>query len=192
MSDGVNVTLGSREYRIVPQRIGRIRHSISSIVGVFSEDAPQEVDDQLIEFFKVFIPDLEPKYKLLGYASEDACEAKDYDPAADQSPTPPEIADAIETIFQIHGGQRLLRLLKGLIDPAVIRETVTMEMKNYQRRRLQSLLSSGDGPASTTTTPPSPTPEPSAPEIPPLMGPPDTPPTEQSLPANGASLSPVS
>lgn len=162
MSTGETVTLGDREYRLVPQRIGRIRHSIEQIVTVFgqtAEDAP-ELDEQLVEFFKVFIPDLDPKWKLLGYASAEAHEAGEYDAAADNSPTPPEIADAIETIFQIHGGQRLMRVLKGLVDPEALKRLISTELRRQQLIRLQGSSSSAsdeDGATSTDSSTTDPT-----------------------------------
>ena len=141
-SPGLPVTLGDREYRLQAQRIGRIRHSIQSITAVFGEENATEVDDQLYDFFRVFIPDLDPKWKLMGYASAEAQEAGEYDSDADKSPTPPQIADAIEAIFQIHGGQRLMRVLKGLVDTEALKEMISIEVKRAQRDRLRKSLSS--------------------------------------------------
>jgi hypothetical protein len=66
-----------------------------------------------------------------------------YDEDRDASPTFPEIADAIEAIYQVNGGKRLERLLKGLVDQQMIRAML--------RNGLMRLLTSTSSPSSPRT-----------------------------------------
>lgn len=82
MSEGnpIEVELGDRTYQLVPQRIGRINRKLSAVTSLArqaqSGQAPPEISGQLYEALKVFIPDLDPQWKLAGYPSEDAYRAK--------------------------------------------------------------------------------------------------------------------
>lgn len=83
--------------------------------------------------------------------------------AVDKSPRPNEVMDAIEVIFRLHGGQRLVRLLKNFMAPEAIRGTIERAIKRMQiesaLRRSQSLPRDNGASAPTTSTTPDPTSE---------------------------------
>lgn len=181
------ITLGAHEYALVPQRIGRIRKHLSAIVDTFAQgeggdDAVGEVTEVLYEALEVFIPDLAPRWELAGYGSEgDFALAQipederpedwtdPYDERRDKSPTPPEIIEAVDAIFEIHGGTRLMRLLKSVVKPERIQSIIDGELRAWQRSRIQSALSqtepseNGES-ASMSSSTPEETPAPSAAE----------------------------
>jgi hypothetical protein len=174
MSDSNVIELGDREYTLVPQRIGRISRKLGAIAEMFQGQAEGtsvgDVGPQLYDALKVFIPDLDPLWKLRGYASAEAAEADEYDEAADKSPTPPQLIDAIDAIFRIHGGERLVRLLKNVVGPEILRAVVRNE---YVQRRTPSPNSPSSpqpngGSALMTSTPTSPIPTPQESEASPL------------------------
>lgn len=159
--DPVPVKLGDRTYNLVPQKIGRIRRKFGAAFGLIEAgatgDAPAQVDDQLYEGLRVFIPDLAPKWELMGYADAELNEPTDE--LADKSPTPNEIADAIEAIFNLHGGDRFVRLGKNFISPTVIRAWIDKELvgRLSASEHLRNLRAQRDGSEtsmpSTTTDP---------------------------------------
>lgn len=156
----MEITLGDRTYQLVPQRIGRIRRKLGEVISLLAEaeaEAPAEIGDRLYEGLQVFIPDLDPKWKLLGYRSESAMEADQYEEEADRSPTPPQIADTIEAIFNLHGGDRLVRLLKNAIGPEAIRAFLRTEaLTRLSERSPRSAPQNGPS-APTSSTPSVPT-----------------------------------
>lgn len=214
MSEGnpLDVQLGDRTYQLVPQRIGRINRRLSSVLGLArqagSGQVPAEITGQLYEVLLVFIPDLDPRWKLAGYPSAEAYEQKaahdrdvakarqdftdrvveergfaktlgfddlpadiqaefepptfvdPYDEAADKSPTPPQIMDAIEAIFNVHGGDRMVRLLKNFVGPEMIRGQIRRLQAEATLRRSQNLQPENGASASTSSSTPEPTPLP--------------------------------
>lgn len=90
-----------------------------------------------------------------------------YDEARDKSPTPPELVNALEQIFTIHGGQRLVRLLKGVIGTDTIRPILRAEMLRWAQGRSENAQSRAVGARSTSGTTPPATPAPSDPDTPP-------------------------
>lgn len=209
-SAGLPITLGERDYRLVPQRIGRISRKLEQVFELFSGaatgDVPNEIGSSLYEVLKVFIPDLAPAWEIAGYGSADAFEAKKrhdqeveqlrdayaatlegdtpagarkwgqldpdeqagftapdfedpYDPEADRSPTPPEIIEAIEKVWQIHGGDRFTRLLGKFLTPEMIRGQLNRFRLESNLQRSQRLRPQNGASASTTSTPTSPTSE---------------------------------
>ena len=205
MSSEITVRLGARDYRLVPQRIGRISRKLEQAFELFGSgvsSTPDEVTGTFYEVLQVFIPDLAPRWEMAGYASEDAFMAKKrhdeeverlreqhavsvagegarwaeldaaqqvgftppsfvdpYDDAADRSPTPPEIADAVQAIFEIHGGDRFTGLLGKFLSPETVKRMIHRYLLESSLRRSQRLqLQSGES-ASASSTPTSPTSE---------------------------------
>lgn len=68
---------------------------------------------------------------------DDPREAAD---AIDKSPRPNEIMDAIDVIFQLHGGTRLVRLLKNFLTPEAIRGMIERQIKTMQIRAARTQL----------------------------------------------------
>lgn len=190
---GVPVELGDRTYHLVPQRIGRIKRKLGAIFSLFSEQASggvgsmdvSDVGGSLYDVLNVFIPDLSPKWKLEGYKSEEAAEADEYDEAADASPTPPQIIDALEKIAEIHGIDRLRRVFFALVSPEAIRRYLDSQVRVQATRTLEQegqRLGSAPSPASVSSPQPNggsdptssgtnaPTPPQPASEVSPLSG----------------------
>lgn len=164
---GLEVKLGGDVYRVVPQKIGRIRRKLTEAFSLLDtaagEDAGEvEIDDQLYEALRVFIPDIAPKWRLLGYASAEAMEADSYDEAADSSPTGPELIEALQAIYTVNGGERIARLLGNVISPELIRAWIRTEGLKTLSDRSSSSPSPRAGAPSTSSTPPSPMPKPAA------------------------------
>jgi hypothetical protein len=89
-----------------------------------------------------------------------------YDPEADRSPTPPEIMNAVETIWQIHGGDRFTRLLGKFLTPETVKRQVQRFLLESNLQRSQRLRQQSGESALTSSTPTSPTSTPG--EAPPL------------------------
>lgn len=159
MSTGVTVTLGPKDYTVVPQGIGRLRRKLSSVLKFADgEGVSGEIDSELYGVFKTFIPDIAPIYELLGYESQADYESgtEPADEASDRSPTLPQILDAIETVYAVNGADRLVRLGKAVgIDAGLIKNLVNKEMAELSlRRSASSPAPSGDADLESSTTPP--------------------------------------
>lgn len=204
------ITLGDRTYTLAPQRIGRIGRKLSAVMELFSAAAGGQFVEAapLYDALKVFIPDLDPLWKLAGYGSEEAWKAREryddelrhlrenfaathgpkgdteetsdvgwddlppetqaefeaptfedpYDDPADKSPTPPQLIDAIEAIFALHGGQRLVRLLKNFVTPEMIRGQILRMQTEAALARSRSLPRGNGASAPMPSTMPDPTP----------------------------------
>lgn len=134
------------------------RHALASRTGadVADEHGERIPDDELAQVAgDVDAPD---PWSLLTPAEQLAFEAPElddpYDDAADRSPTPPEIVTVVEQIFEIHGGTRLVRLLKGIIGPDTIRPIVRAELLGWAQARSQNAqLRTGGAPSTPTTAP---------------------------------------
>jgi hypothetical protein len=74
-----------------------------------------------------------------------------YDPEADASPTPPEILDAIEGIFRIHGGDRLVRLVGKFVSPETIRAQIERFRVESNLKRSARLRQRAGGSAQTSS-----------------------------------------
>lgn len=203
-SDDLKVHLGTRDYSLVPQRIGRLRRKFSAIGAVMQEVAEGDAakvaegaSTQVYDALRVFIPDLVPEWKFWGYDSEATFKAKGEhdaklaaereafaeklgdgkpwaelvpeqregfkpktkpfvepdDDNADESPTPPEIADALEQILTVHGGDRLVRLLKNVLGPDLIRAMLRESVAAWASARSPSSpATNGDSPSTSSTT----------------------------------------
>lgn len=120
MADGEQIKLGTQSFTVVPQGIGRIRRKMERLMQVQdgSAEFDGEFDNQTYDLLKTFIPDLPPLFKLLGYETKEQFEAdEEPDAAAAQQtePTLPQILDAVDVVFKVNGGDRLVRLGKSLL-----------------------------------------------------------------------------
>jgi hypothetical protein len=107
--------------------------------------------------------DFLPLEAFVGFEPPKFEDPRDEADAVDKSPRPNEVMDAIEVIFAIHGGTRLVRLLKNFMSPEAIRGMIERTIKRMQiesaLRRSQSLLAANGASAPTLSTTPSPTPQ---------------------------------
>ena len=120
MADGEQIKLGENTFTVIPQGIGRIRRKMEKVMQIQNGSAEfdGEFDNQTYELLKTFIPDLPALYKLLGYESQtqfEADEEPDADAARQSEPTLPQILDAIDAVFRVNGGDRLVKLGKSVL-----------------------------------------------------------------------------
>lgn len=223
--ESAQVTLGDKTYTVVPQRIGRIQRRLREVFELLSGGTDvEDVGPRLREALEVFIPDIDPIWRLQGYPSEAAAKRDQdyrvaeekrreehakkwydeqpadvhaeltaappfehlpaqvqaeykpapapegvYEEASDNSPTPPQLINVIETIFRIHGGERFLNLVGKVVSGDALQGMVERQIVIWQAQQAQqaSLLSQSlrvgtGGSASTSST----TPEPTESEIP--------------------------
>lgn len=207
----LQITLGDRTYQLEEQRIGRIGRKLGAVVDLFalatSGEAPPEIGPRLRDALQVFIPDIDPLWKLAGYPSAEAYEyvtvgyaeqartaAQDfaaehlerpdelppdadwqprfedlppdvaatfeppewtdpYDEAADKSPRPSQLIDAVEKIFAVHGGDRVIRLLKNFVSPEMIRAQIKRMQITAALKEARSLRSSSELPGNGASGP---------------------------------------
>lgn len=133
---------GAETYKIVPQGIGRIERKIRAIMAVFmdadsSEDAAQ-LDPAIVrDALVAFIPDLMPEFKLRGLRDAEAleqlkeqgAETLTDDQVTDTDPSVPQLMDAIEAIYRVNGGDRLVRFLGKFVDPEMLRARIRYELR---------------------------------------------------------------
>lgn len=151
---GITIKLGPREHRVVPQSIGRIERKLRPIIALFNADDPTSADPALIhEVLQVFIPDVMPLHEFRGYPSAEAMEKGEAgDPEADNSPTVPEVEDAIETIFTVNGGDRLARFFGRFVNEEVLKGTVSTALATWAASAGSPSLPSGNGDSASTTS----------------------------------------
>lgn len=169
------VKFGKRSYELAPQRIGRIRRKLPEALSLVSAAAGgeevTEVGETLYEGIKVFVPDLAPRWELEGYMSESDFEHREdedfeeepYEQERDGSPTTIEIADLLAALFEVNGGQRLVRLLKNFVTPEMVQRQLRLMQAqtattaaSRRSRSLPPLNGESPSPSSTTTPPPAP------------------------------------
>ena len=154
---GIEITLAAREYRVVPQGIGRIRRKLGALIGIGGGEiglsTSGEIDEQAYDLLKTFVPDVAPLYSLLGYGSEEEWKAGGDPDGAIAEVTIPELLDAFDTIYVVNGADRLVRLGKAVgLDPDLIRMTLNREIAEMSLRRSVSSPSANGGSASESSS----------------------------------------
>lgn len=156
MPEGIDCTLGGKEYQVVPQGIGRIKRKLGKLLGLQEGTVALdgEIDGELYDVLKTFIPDIAPLHTLLGYSSEEEYKAGGDPEGGIEEVTLPQLLDAIETIYRVNGADRLVRLGKGLgLDGEMIRGIVNKEVANWALERSPSSPApSGESDSENSTT----------------------------------------
>lgn len=156
---GESLKLGGKNYRIVPQGVGRIRRKLGMLLGLQNGSVALDgdIDAQLYSFLKTFVPDIAELHTLLGYESEKAMKEGGEPEGAIEEVTLPQLLDCVEVIYTVNGADRLVRLGKGLgLDADLIRTLVNKEVASWAlERSASSPAPSGesDSESSTTTSP---------------------------------------
>lgn len=152
----LEVKLGGRDYPVVAQGIGRIRRKLGSLIGISEGDGlTGEIDGQVHDLLRTFIPDIAPLHELMGYRSEDEMKAGGDPEGGIEEVTLPQLIDAVDTIYVVNGADRLVRLGKALgLSRDLISETLNKEIAERSLARSVSLPApSGEsGSASSSTT----------------------------------------
>lgn len=156
--EGITISLGPYEYRVTPQKLGRIERKLGAVLEAFgSGDAEQAAEvnaGTLHEAFQVFVPDVMPLWEFRGRMSADDDGTEEYDPARDHSPTVPELIQAIEAIFTVNGGDRLARFFGRFVEPKVLEATISARLAEWAATSSapsQSEPPQNGGSASTTS-----------------------------------------
>lgn len=160
MSDDNTVKIGARDYAIVAQGIGRIRRKVGKLLQLGGGGEVEDLNPDVYDLLKTFIPDLDPMHTLLGYESEEQF-ANDEDPDGSiAEATLPQILDAVEAVYKANGADRLVRLGKSLLGDGGLQKLLRREVLTFFSDRSLSSPSTSDGEPSTTSTPTDPPSEP--------------------------------
>lgn len=156
---GMEVELGDETYLIEPQRLGRLERHLRKIFEVFGvAGSPAENIDNvdpgtLYDVLKVFIPPLMPEWQFRGFPTEDAfvrVQAGEAQPGdldddeRDRSPTPPQLIEAVETIYRVNGGDRLARFFGKFVQPDVLNRTISAALADWAAIQSRKSLPSGE------------------------------------------------
>jgi hypothetical protein len=165
------IELGPYRYTIVPQKIGRLRHSLreaftpgaddsddalaeaeelaEKVDSGQGEDVVEQLGGQAHAVLGVFIPDLMPKYEWLGFATEQAMKDDAYVGAQDRSPDLDQIVEALETCMHVNRID-LVKHLKDLVSPDFRKAMVQKLIADFLTNNSSNSFSPAT-PATTTT-----------------------------------------
>ena len=186
------IQLGDTEYVVAEQSFSRVWRRLQGIaqsagaIGELetgnAEGIVMALGDRVYEALQAFIPDLMPKWKFHGFASNGAYEADEWDENAQEAqsgPTLRQIILAFEAGILVNGADRLRSMLGKILGPQLI-QPIRGLLAAEVSRRLQTSLSTNGASASESSTTTAPTTEESPEKITGL------------LPVNGGSPSPAS
>lgn len=162
----LEVKLGGRDYPVVAQGIGRIRRKLGTLIGIGDgEGLTGDVDEQLHDFLRTFIPDVAPLHTLLGYASEEEMRAGGEPDGAIEEVTLPQLIEAVQTIYVVNGADRLVRLGKALgINESLISDVLNKEIAERSLQRSPSSPApNGESASESSSTTGATSPTPSSP-----------------------------
>jgi hypothetical protein len=104
-----HVRLGEHDYAVYPQKIGYLENKLGRFIEALTGDSATSTDsivdflgDKAYDVLHVFLPRLMPEYEFRGYRSQEAFDARDYDPEGDASPSFPEIVEAMQTCMRVN------------------------------------------------------------------------------------------
>lgn len=165
----VKVALGEHEYTVHPQRHAYLRHRLGDELGrlgdveaVADENLLDQVTQKAYEFLSVFIPDIMPRWEFEGYGSPSSFEAREYDEAADRSPSPDQIIGAFEMALRVNRLD-LVKHLKAWIGEDYLRAQIQVALGTLTQKALESSETSASengASVSPSSTTPDPTPTP--------------------------------
>lgn len=152
----MEVTLGSVTVPVVPQKHAYLRERLGPAFRAAFDGAENLTVDHVLEWagdgvYTILcalipaLPSRMPAFVFAGYHSAEAQAAGEYDPALDESPSIPEIRNAVTLALKVNGIDELMSLGKGLIDPRLFRAILN-----------QKLAEIADSPTPSTGSPTSP------------------------------------
>ncbi len=160
----VKVTLGEHEYVVHPQRHAYLRHRLGKQIETLGDaelagdgaNLLDQVLDKAYEFLSTFIPELMPQWEFEGYGTPSAYENREYDEAADRSPSPGQIIDAFEAALRVNRLD-LVKHLKAWVGEEYLRAQVQVMIGEMTMRSLDASPSSpsanGESASGSSTTP---------------------------------------
>lgn len=167
------ITLGDHELDVFPQRHAYLTNKLGKYVQKLAASDLDLGDatgvavflgSEAYDLLTVLIPQYGkrcPRYEFLGFDSQEACDAGEYDEDKDKSPTFPEIVNAFTVSARV---QRFdtLKVLGKVFDPNLLRGWINAQMATALDKSL-SLQSARDGAETlTSSSAKSPTSTPSA------------------------------
>jgi hypothetical protein len=170
MSQPTKVILGEHELDVYPQRHAYLANKLGKFISELAETGGDITTENILSFGQqriyellcVVIPQLGkrmPLYEFLGYPSNEALQAGEYDVAQDKSPTVPEIHDALAVVGRVNRFDILKHLAK-VFDPNLVRAAINQQVAAQVLKTSQNLPSTnGDsdpmisGTSAQTSTP---------------------------------------
>jgi hypothetical protein len=163
------ITLGDTAYVVDPQPVARVSRQLMAVrelgaaFGTENEDASfmevvLKLGDGLYDVLQAFIPNLMARYKFNGYPTDAAYKADEFDPDAEEaknSPTFPQLIDALEAAYAINGGTRIKDLVGKILGPqltGLVRRWIVAEMQARLAESPTSPSMNGDSPSESSTT----------------------------------------
>lgn len=162
MTDQVTVTLGTAEVPCYAQRHAYLSNRLGKLLPSLLERGQAISTDNLLAFagdsvydvLCVLIPTLEkriPRYQFAGFGSQQAYDAGEYDPDLDESPTLPEIREAIKVAIDVNGLD-ILGKASALIDPALLRAELSVRLAEAMSTETPSSPPTNGASASTPSS----------------------------------------
>lgn len=153
--------LGPNTYEVGAQPIPIVKHALADY---FARLTASDIDvENFLEFatgkahelLSIFIPDLMPLYEWEGYLSADAMARGEFDPdvARRVAPDGQQVHHALVVCFKVNKLD-IHKLLGKIVDPTVLREWVTRQVRDYLSRTSLSELSEPAPTPSTISSPP--------------------------------------
>lgn len=161
------VTLGAREYTLVPQPHAVILRKFPKVFADAQDLGSMEIDsidgvimllgDRVYDALKLFIPNLMSKHEYHGFVSQEAMDAGSFDEgyAMEHAPTLPQVFDAFETAMEVNGGKRLTALLGKALGPEVSRAMRSFVVAQMRVRLSEMSLNSPSQQGGSETSTPS-------------------------------------
>lgn len=150
------VTLGERDYVMLPQPLGYLRSQLGLALGnlenidIEANSVVGLLTERGYAILKVFIPELMPEWEFNGYPTKEAWQSNQYDREYDKSPTPKEIKKAFIAGAELNEID-LLKHLGKVIGPDLLKGLVVEALQKSMKESASSSTSSA--PSTPPSTP---------------------------------------
>ena len=155
---GVTVPCPAQRHAYLEHRLGpAISGAIARGEGVGADGILRWLGDGVYDALIALIPALAsrmPLWQFRGYGSADAYAAGEYDAELDQSPSLPEIKEAITVAMAVNGIDELVKLGKALIDPRMAKAQINAVIAEAIDSSTSPSTSGASASTSSSTSPP--------------------------------------
>lgn len=178
MTDQIKIDMGlgdGEEIPVYPQRHARLTNKLKRLIqgltvewaGLSDKDAAEKlstedqykllwklVEENAYELLDIVLPTYTkrvPKYKFLGYRSQEALDKGDYDEAEDYSPTLPQIKNAFIVTSKVNDFDTV-KVIGKIFDWELVKTLANRELGNWILTQLPSSRVPGDGAEESTTS----------------------------------------
>lgn len=160
---GVTVPVYPQRHAYITARLGKFLSELGDVGQTVAVDnLLSTASKQSYALLTALIPNLSKRmteWEFCGYATREAAELGEYDPALDKSsPSIPEIRHAIKVASEVNGLDILTHVkgVFGLVDPTLLRSLVSEQLLNVIDSASTTLPSSpspiGDSPSTSSGT----------------------------------------